>query len=105
MRGAFVTLMVAILACSPGDGRQADREAEAPAALQPGQLPCVYNRSDGRLIGAFLSARPAGDGANQIVTVAVDPELDPSGGIEPGTRWEITVPRNGSVRPCAGAAH
>jgi hypothetical protein len=85
------------------EGKAPQAASSAPAsqpALVPGELACVYNRSDGRLIGAFMSSRPAGDGTNEIVTVAVDPELDPSGGIAPGTRWEITVPKNGAVRPC-----
>jgi hypothetical protein len=97
---AAIMVMAVLGACQAGDARHGASSARSsrPAAL-PGQLTCVYNRSDGRLIGAALSVRDAGDGANQIVTVAVDPDLDP-GNIAPGTRWEITVPKNGTARPC-----
>lgn len=61
---------------------------------------CVYNRSDDRLVGAFVSSRPIPNDTNRLVTVAVDPELDPSGGITPGTTWELTVPKNATVKRC-----
>ena len=59
--------------------------------LSPGQIACVFGKDSVR-IGTFVSGRPARDGVNRIVTVAVDSALK--------QMRDVAVPAEGTVGPC-----
>jgi hypothetical protein len=80
--GAACLLAVAGGACDSQTGK---------TRLSPGQIACVFGKDGGR-IGTVVSARPASDGVNRIVTVALDSTLRQ-------TR-DVAVPTEGTVGPC-----
>lgn len=61
--------------------------------LGPGPS-CVFNRSDDRLIGTLVRLD------SMTATVRLSPALAAEAGVPDTTTWEITVPRNGTIRPC-----
>lgn len=69
-------------ACDSGPGK---------SRLSPGQVACVFGKDGGR-IGTVVSARPASDSVNRIVTVAVDSALE--------QMRDVAVPAEGTVGPC-----
>jgi hypothetical protein len=62
------------------------------AALSPGQIACVLDKTDGHRIGTFVAARPAADSGSRIVTVAVDSGMK--------QLRDVAVPAEGTVGPC-----
>ena len=104
-------LALALLLLGCADGESAPPVDDDPAAavalpvvdtaaaydttqLGPGPH-CVYNRSDDRLIGTLLSLDSI------TATVRISPALAREGDLPDTTTWEITVPRNGTIRPCS----
>jgi hypothetical protein len=74
--------------------------ADTATTAASGKEICVYNQSDGRLIGRLRRMRAAAPGADSVAIVELDSALARQADVSAGTTWDITVPRNGIVRAC-----